>query len=149
MEVELNKTKLRVYECGKVERFIYNKWREVENTPTSYGYNVISCKRKKFPRQRVIAMCYLNLDINDKTKVVDHIDRNTINNNVNNLRVVSHQQNMSNRRPANKGYSFYKYSGKYKAKISHNNRVYKLGTYDTAEEAHNAYLEAKRQLHII
>jgi len=150
MEVELNNTKLKVYEDGRVERFWRNKyWREVENTPISYGYSQINCNRRPYKTHRIVAMCYLGLDINNKDLVVDHIDHNTINNNVNNLRVVTHQQNMSNRIPANKGYYFDKKYGKYRAKISHKNRVYKLGSYDTEEEAHKAYLEGKRQLHII
>ncbi len=147
MEVELNNTKLKVYEDGRVERFWRNKyWREVENTPICYGYNTIACNRRRYRRHRIIAMCYLGLDINNTDLVVDHIDHNTINNNVNNLRVVSQQQNQFNRSNV-KGYR--KEKGKWRAKITYNDKNYHLGYYKTEEEAREAYLEAKRQFHII
>jgi len=147
MEVELNNTKLKVYEDGRVERFWRNKyWREVENTPISYGYSQINCNRRPYKRHRIIAMCYLGLDINNTDLVVDHIDHNKINNNVNNLRVVSQQQNQFNRSNV-KGYG--KEKGKWRAKIAYNDKNYHLGYYKTEEEAREAYLEAKRQFHII
>jgi len=147
MEVELNNTKLKVYEDGRVERFWRNKyWREVENTPISYGYSQINCNRRPYKTHRIVAMCYLGLDINNTDLVVDHIDHNKINNNVNNLRVVSQQQNQFNRSNP-KGY--WKKNNRWRAKITYNGKNYHLGSYKTEEEAHNAYLEAKRQYHII
>ena len=64
---------------------------------------------------------------------------------MNNLRIVSNQENMFNKNF--KGYR--KYGKKYQSRIGiNNNRIY-LGTFNTEEEARNAYLEAKEKYHII
>ena len=42
-----------------------------------------------------------------------------------------------------KGYSYNKRRGKFQAEIQINKRKIYLGSYDTAEEARNAYLEAR------
>ena len=90
--------------------------------------------------------CFLGLDIDDTTQQIDHIDRNRINNHINNLRIVTPQQNCFNRNA--KGYYLDKHN-KYVAQIKLNRKIKHLGYYDTEEEAHNAYLEAKKIYHII
>ena len=54
-------------------------------------------KRKRVLKHRLIALQWIdNEDPQNKTQV-DHIDRNKLNNHVNNLRWVSHSENMRNR----------------------------------------------------
>ncbi len=86
---------------------------------------------------------------------IDHIDRNPSNNRIDNLRELTNQEQQFNRSMTyNKeepmGVSFC--SGRkrpYKARISTDgNQVY-LGHYKTPEEAHNAYLNVKKQHHTI
>lgn len=86
--------------------------------------------------------------------VVDHIDGNPANNRLANLRDVSMQLNMQNRRKATAGSasgllgaSMHKASGLWHAKIKTAGRVTSLGYHKTPEEAHAAYVEAKRKLH--
>ena len=45
-----------------------------------------------------MAKAFLGLDLNDKTKVVDHINGDGGDNKVSNLRVVSYSQNSKNRK---------------------------------------------------
>ena len=74
---------------------------------------------------------------------IDHINRNRCDNRIENLRDVTRQQNMNN--IIAKGYSVVE-NGKgkrYTAQISHGGKVRHLGTFDTAIEARNAYLEEK------
>jgi hypothetical protein len=86
---------------------------------------------------------------------VDHIDGNRSNNAWSNLRQITHQANIQNQRKArgdNKsskmlGCSFDKWSGKYVARIRSNGKYLNLGRFETAAEAHSAYLQAKRRLH--
>ncbi len=84
---------------------------------------------------------------------VDHIDGNPTNNAYNNLRCVGAQtntQNLKRARSDNKsgflGVCFSKAAKKYMAECKGDDgkRRY-LGLFDTAEEAHAAYLQAKRQ----
>ena len=91
--------------------------------------------------------CFLGLDIDNPKQQIDHIDRIKLNNHISNLRIVSNQKNSFNKNA--KGYYFHKRDKKYIAKIGLNGKQKKLGYYDTEEEAHNAYLEAKKIYHII
>ena len=85
-------------------------------------------------------------------KVIDHIDGDKTNNRIENLRSVSQKCNVENvlkTRKHNKSgilgavkskYGFY-------ARLTSQGKQIYLGHYKTAEEAHNVYLKAKRQLH--
>lgn len=84
---------------------------------------------------------------------IDHKDGNRSNNSISNLRVGSHKQNMQNRRAAScksetgfLGVSLTT-SKKYQARITADEKDIYLGSFETAEEAHKAYLKAKRELH--
>jgi len=151
MDININGVDLRVWRNGDIFRYMkkYKVWRELPNTANCSGYNRLQFggRGKKFFRHRIVAYCYLGLELYDTEKVIDHIDRNTINNDVENLRVVSQQQNTFNRNA--KGYSWKPKLKKYQAMIMYNNKHYCLGCYDTEEEAHNAYLEGKNQFHSI
>lgn len=79
---------------------------------------------------------------------IDHIDGNTSNNKIDNLREISHQKNMFNIKKA-KGYYFNKTINKFIAGIKVNYKRKHLGCFDTSEEARQAYLDAKKIYHII
>ncbi|MGE8630398.1 HNH endonuclease signature motif containing protein [Achromobacter denitrificans] len=85
--------------------------------------------------------------------VVDHIDGDTKNNALCNLRDVPGAVNAQNRRRAaraNKSglLGVIRKNGRFFAAISVNNKSRHLGVFDTAEEAHFAYVEAKRAYHV-
>jgi hypothetical protein len=85
-----------------------------------------------------------------KNNIIDHIHHEagvSLDNSITNLRVVNHQQNMFNMNC--KGYTFDKECNKYRSRIGVNGKKKHLGYYDTAEQARNAYLEAKKVHHII
>src|SRR5690606_12560496 len=76
---------------------------------------------------------------------VDHIDRNTLNNQRANLRIVTHQENMMNlkvqrnNKTGFRGVSWDKSRQKWAASISHRKVKKNLGRYDTPEDAARAY----------
>lgn len=78
---------------------------------------------------------------------IDHINGNTGDNSIKNLREVSHSENMRNMRlsKANKSgvCGVKQYGNKYKAYISYNKKRYQLGTYSTLEEAAKARMKAQ------
>ena len=83
---------------------------------------------------------------------LDHRHGKEAGNGIANLRELTHQENQQNRRRAHKtnktgllGVS--KWRHLFAATINANKKRYHLGYFKTAEEAHAAYLEAKRRLH--
>jgi hypothetical protein len=77
--------------------------------------------------------------------VIDHINGVKTDNRVDNLRIVTQQKNCENRR--SKGY--HKIGKKWRAQIKVNKKKHHLGYFDTEQEAHAAYLDAKAIHHII
>ena len=95
-----------------------------------------------------MGFAFLGLDINDSDKQVDHIDGQKTNNCINNLRLVTNQQNSFNRTTA-KGFHFDKQRQKYKAQIRLNGKDIHLGYFSTEAEARASYLSAKLVYHKI
>jgi hypothetical protein len=81
------------------------------------------------------------------SKGVDHI------NGWANLRVVEHVVNVQNRRNIRKSkkgqlpLGVVKSNSRWAAYLTHQRRGFYLGTYDSPEEAHDAYLRKKREIH--
>lgn len=83
---------------------------------------------------------------------IDHIDGDITNNRISNLRDVAHSVNMQNQRKAMSSNS----SGllgvspngsRWRAEIRVHGKKKYIGTFDTPQQAHEAYLIAKRQHH--
>lgn len=86
---------------------------------------------------------------------IDHRDGNRSNNAIGNLRQADKAQNAQNRWTATNGkrscdllgVTWHKQAGKWKAQIKVDGCNKGLGLFDSAEDAHIAYLHAKRELH--
>jgi HNH endonuclease/AP2 domain len=80
---------------------------------------------------------------------IDHIDGDPSNNRFDNLREATHAQNLANRRnrrPGLKGASFDKKLGKWQSYIHPQGRKQSLGYFNTAEEAHAAYVAKAKEV---
>ncbi len=83
---------------------------------------------------------------------LDHRDMVRDNNRISNLREATRGQNMANaKRPRHntsgyKGATFNRQSGRWTAQIQYNSKNLVLGSFDTAEEAHEAYCQAGKRL---
>jgi hypothetical protein len=86
-------------------------------------------------------------------KYVDHINGNKIDNRIENLRDVTHCQNMMNIKKYSlntsgyKGVSFHKRSQKWVAQIKFNKKHLYLGLFDQPEKAYEAYCYKAKELH--
>lgn len=84
---------------------------------------------------------------------IDHIDHNTLNNKIENLRECTRGENKQNERIRKdnkcgyKGVYWYKLTGKWRSVISVNKKRISLGLFDTPEAAHQARLKAAKKLH--
>jgi hypothetical protein len=150
--IELYNNFLKVYEDGLI--LVKKKNRDIfyEKKYSSNGRYLLlhlnyKNKARSFLVHRIIAYAYLDLDITDTLKQIDHIDRCKSNNKVCNLRIVTHQENNFNR--GSKGYYYDTKRKHFIAQIFLNNKRFYLGSYKTAEEAHSAYLNAKLIYHVI
>jgi hypothetical protein len=91
--------------------------------------------------------------LKDRNILVDHIDRNPLNNQKNNLRISNKSTNGMNRlKPIHntsgyKGVSFRKERNKFRAYITLNQKTINLGHYKTAIEAAKVYNDAAIKYH--
>ena len=101
----------------------------------------------KLRAHHFVYYCYNGQDIPEGL-FIDHINGIRDDNRITNLRVVTNQENHFNR-TTTKGYYWSKHHQKYKTQIMIDGKSINLGSYETEEEARTAYLEAKKQHHII
>lgn len=84
---------------------------------------------------------------------IDHIDGNKSNNAISNLREATYSENLQNQKKSHAGSAsgllgaHAAYDGKWVARISLRRKSHYLGRFDTPEQAHEAYLFAKRKIH--
>lgn len=89
-----------------------------------------------------------DLDDWDGKTVVDHINGNSLDNRMCNLRICTHKQNCQNMRKKDSftGVNFNKQSNKWVARIMHNYKAKQLGTFLTQAEALMARLKAEKEI---
>lgn len=97
----------------------------------------------------VIVWILANGDI-PEGKMIDHIDGNRINNNINNLRLVTNRENCQNQTIHRNGHlvgaCFDKNANKWRSRVVIDGVQKNLGLFDTELEAHNKYCEALKLL---
>ena len=152
MECEFNGKKIK-YDEGKLyvwrekqgnQKLKNPDWYEMKGANNKDGYRRVMINYKLLLYHRVVYFVHNeNWNIYDSSmdNQIDHIDRDRSNNNIENLRVVTHSQNMWNQDC--KGYYFHKPSGKYVAQIVVNRKRNLLGCFESEDDARNAYLNAK------
>jgi len=153
----LNDTTIKVFRDGRIHTlFKYKdgreKWTDRAFTLSQKGYFRVSIGSKKNKRahlvHNVIALCYLG----EKPQrcQTDHINSIRTDNRVENLQYITPQQNIQNRKTMNgrnvKGYYLTK-CGTYRAQIAVDYKLFNLGSYDTEEEARQAYTDGKLKYH--
>lgn len=86
----------------------------------------------------------LSLQKNDG-KIVDHINHNGLDNREQNIRIVSHSQNMLNRKKR-AGVDFHKHTGKWRARITVNHITTHIGLFKSKRKALKAYKNERKKL---
>jgi len=122
---------------------------------SGYASSCIQLGRKnKKPISKYILLhrFLLNVQENDK-HLVDHINRNPLDNRVNNLRIADNTLNCintnkyKNNKTGQKGVYFGKTEGTYTANIRVRNKTYYLGTFNDFESAKVARITAEDKYH--
>lgn len=106
-------------------------------------------KQRRFYVHQLVAMAFLGHVRDGYNKVIDHVDGNRFNNNLSNLRIVSHRDNITKRKDRRKhtGVRENQSGNKYTASIHINGKLTHLGSsFNTPEEASDAYKEKRDEI---
>jgi hypothetical protein len=163
-------TNVEVTKCGKVKRvkkdwYGFSKmctnlhYGEVDFSklkPHPQGYKIISIQVKTLQKKKttsihqLVAAAFLNYKWNGHKLVVDHIDSNKLNNNIDNLRIITSRENTSKERSLKSGLPtgvcFCKQTKKYSSEIQINGKKNHLGRFNTPEEASQVYQDKLKSL---
>jgi hypothetical protein len=127
-------------------------WREVSFHESANGYLYCSITLNKveyklYQHRMVWYAHHQDWDIWDTSRdnSIDHRNQDKQDNRLCNLRKATHSENKQNQDC--KGCTFIKQTNKWKSQININGKVKHIGTYETEEEAHEAYLAEKRLHH--
>ncbi len=113
-------------------------------------YNVIGICGKSYLSHR---LAWLYVYGKWPSNKIDHIDGNPLNNAIANLRDVTQTVNLQNQKRANSTNKSSRLLGSYRnrqrwmSRITVNGKDVYLGNFGTKEEAHAAYIKAKRTFH--
>jgi hypothetical protein len=119
--------------------------------PHKKGYLSVCIEGKKYLLHRIVWMFHHG---SFPSAQIDHINGIKTDNRIENLREANNSENQQNQRkpPSSNtsgflGVTKYKSRGNWIAGIKINGKRINLGYFDTPEEAHEAYLAKKRELH--
>ena len=141
------------YDCDYIAGTIYKILKSgyrVRGETLGHPYKRVSIFGKNYQSHRVIWAHYYR---SQPPKMIDHIDGDPKNNAISNLRSATATQNQNNRKIASNntsgftGVCYIKKINKYKSTIYHKNKPIHLGCFRTANEAYEAYLEKKSEIH--
>jgi hypothetical protein len=150
-------TNIEVNELGQVRR-VYKEWMKLKRKDKlsklnlmKNGYLCVSFRTRNFQKwlmvHQIMAIVFYQHNPNGHILVVDHIDRDTKNNNITNLRLVTSRENSANKKIVSKfGTGVQKLYNKFQSRIEINGKTIYLGLFNTANEASETYHQAVKQI---
>jgi hypothetical protein len=137
----------QVSNFGNVKSLKWGKERLMKENLTNNGYPSVELwykgKNKRMSVHVLVAMAFLGHQPNGHKIEVDHIDKNRLNNNVNNLQLLTIKEHTNkDRLGIGIGYSFNKPRNKWIAQIKINRKSINLGGFTDKEEASAIYQKA-------
>jgi len=153
MECVINDTKVKLVE-GEIYSYIKHhkckdyRWYLLKGCVKNTGYRAVTINKKLYQYHRVVYKLHnpeWNIEESSTNNSIDHIDRNKLNNNIENLRLVTHQQNQWNN--GGKCYYWHKSANKWQVRIQLNgNKIYG-GLFEDEEDAIIKVAELKIKHH--
>ncbi len=122
-----------------------NNKRAILNSPIgsigTKGYRRVTILSKEFAVHRLIWYMHYKAWPNG---FIDHINGNTLDNSISNLRESSYRANAQNQKRHREGNlvgaNFRKDIGKWRSRVHINGKQHTIGNYDTEVQAHEAYI---------
>jgi hypothetical protein len=138
------------YIDGNLKRHYSNNQHKHVGWVNSCGYLQCEVSGKAFMVHRVIYEMHFGKISDGMT--IDHIDRNPLNNKIENLRLATQSQNSINTSVPKNNTTGYKGvlttpSGKFQARLGYKGKKLYLGLFDTAEEAAECVKENSKKLY--
>jgi len=131
----------QVSNYGNVKSLKFNKERLLKPMKLKNGYAKIDIWTKNVKKQlyvhRLVASTFIR-NINEKEQI-DHIDKNKLNNKLNNLEIVSCRLNNLRKKEANLAGAHKYKNDKWKSSVVINGKGVFIGLFNTELEAHEAY----------
>jgi len=106
-------------------------------------------KTKTFKVHQLITMAFLNHKPCGQKLVVDHINEDKLDNRLSNLRLITHRENLSRYKNVSSKYAgvyFEKKSNKWRSRISINNKLISIGSFDCELKAAKAYQDKLKEI---
>jgi len=113
----------------------------IAGSKDSKGYMQIKVNQKLYRLHRLIWLWHGK----ELPEQLDHIDRNPLNNKIENLRASTASMNQWNTSKCDGGVTFHKASKKWRARIKINNKEIYLGIFSNFEQARQVREEAARR----
>jgi hypothetical protein len=140
----------QVSNLGRVKSLNYNRTNKSQLLKPNinqggYSFVILSnnSNKKKYLIHQLVAITFLNYKPNGNKIVIDHINSDSLDNRLENLRIVSGRENHSKERTLKSGLpvgvSFKKSNEKYLSQIRIKGKKIYIGQFSTIEEASEAY----------
>lgn len=131
----------------------HKNWQEKKPFITrGYYYHSFYLKgvQKKYKLSQLVAMAFLNHKPCGMKSIVDHINNNPLDDRLENLQIINCRLNVSkdrkNKTSKYTGVYFCKHKKQWRSDIRINNKSKYLGTFETEEEAHQAYINKLKEI---
>ena len=136
-----------VSNLGRIKSFKCNREKILKPCEDVHGYLHVSLhkdlKRKTKNIHKLVAIAFLGHNPCGHKLVVDHINNNKLDNNVENLQLITNRENAYKTQgkysSKYKGVNFHKPNKKWRARIMINGKQTNIGLFNTEEEANEAY----------
>jgi len=142
-----------VSNLGRVKSLKCNKERILKRGVDSSGYLHVNLykdnKMKTKKIHQLVAIAFLNHKPDGMKLVVDHIDNNPLNNELGNLQIITHRENLSKDRKGSSEYTgvhWNKSAKKWQSNIRINGKPKHLGYFTDESKASEAYQKALKEL---
>jgi len=128
-----------ISKCGKVLSLKRNKPKLLKTIINNCGYIQVSISNGKsrfFRVHRLLTHTFKGLDLFNPKEVIDHIDKNKLNNSLDNLDIVTNRENLRRAKESStKESNIYTNDKGYCVKFQINNKHISFGTYNLINEA--------------